>query len=43
MFTEVFCLVAKKLKTIPIPIKREEYIQMEGGVNETMSKVNLLF
>lgn len=36
MFTEALYLVTKELKTIQIPIKREQYIKMEGGINETI-------
>lgn len=36
-------LVTKELKTIQIPIKREQYIQMEGRVNETIVHQKLIY
>lgn len=43
MFTEALYLVTKELKTIQIPIKREQYIQMEGRVNETIVHQKLIY
>lgn len=39
MFTKAFYSITEELKTIPI--KRAPYILMEGGGNETMSKVSI--
>ena len=43
MFIEILYLVTKDLQTFQIPIKKEEYIQMEDGGNETIMCYKLAY
>lgn len=43
MFTKAFYSATKEVKTIPIPIKREQYILIEDGGNETIMYQKLAY